>query len=139
MAKRRTRKQGPEQVPAEDLEIHKTLLRKIEDDWLMARIRGDAESTQRLLDETYQGGTSDGLAQTKADFVRFVESSRGPYTCGDHAVRNIQIHGDTAVSTGVVTLRSVNRENPFRYLRVYRKRDGEWRLIASQSARLRST
>jgi len=138
MARGRSRKQDSAERSEEELEVDRTLLSKIEDDWLRARISGDAELTQWLLDDGYQGGTSDGLAQTKADFVRFVESSPGACTSGDHTERDIQIHGDTAVSTGVVTMRSAGRENPFRYLRVYRKRDGEWRLIASQSTRLRT-
>ena len=138
MSRIRTKKQAADRAPEEDQETHRTLLSGIEDDWLTARIRGDAESTRRLLDESYQGCNSDGLAQNKSDFVQFVESSRGPFADGVHTDRNIQIHGDMAVSTGVVTLRSADREHAFRYLRVYRKRDGEWRLIASQSTRLRT-
>ena len=137
MARVRSRKQGGEKISEEDQELDRALLSKIEDEWLTARIRGDAESTQRLLDDTYQGCTSDGLAQTKAEFVRFVELSRVPYTHGDHTERKIHTHGDTAVSAGVATLKSSDRENSFRYLRVYRKHGGEWRLIASQSTRLR--
>jgi hypothetical protein len=138
MVKRRTGKQGSEQIPAEDRELHRTLLWKIEDDWLTARLRGETESTERLLDETYQGGTSDGLAQTKADFVRSVKSSRAFYTDGSQTGRSIQLHGDTAVSTGLATLQTENQRYAFRYLRVFRRSEGEWRLIASQSAGLRT-
>ncbi len=75
--RRRTRKQESQQKPEEDLEFQKTLLAGIEDDWLMARIRGETESTERLLDEDYYGSTSDGMPQTKADFVRFVADVSG--------------------------------------------------------------
>lgn len=134
--RRRTPKQESQKKPDEDLEFQKKLLAGIEDDWLMARIRGEAESTERLLDDAYLGSTSDGMSQTKADFVRSVQSSRGPYAQGDHTSRQIQFSGDTAVSAGVVTMKSADRESRFRYLRVYRKLDGEWRLIASQSTRI---
>ena len=132
MAKVRVRKKTDE----EDQELNSNLLSSMEDEWMAARLRGDTESTERLLDDSYQGATSDGQPQTKADFVRAVESSR-VFTDSGHTERKIRVHGNVAVSTGLATLRSPDRELSFRYLRVFRKRGGEWRLIASQSTLLR--
>jgi hypothetical protein len=130
---------GPEEksriTAPQDADFLRAHLSRIEDLWLAERIRGEAESTELLLDESYLGSTSDALPQTKADFLRFVRSSPSTYTGGEHAERDIRFYGDVAVSTGTVTLTSADRESRFRYLRVYRKVDGEWRLVASQSTR----
>jgi hypothetical protein len=120
-----------------DEEFNRAFLSSIEDEWMAARLRGDTGLTERLLDEGYRGTTSDGLPQTKAEFVRTIELSRLTSMSADHTDRNIGVHGDVAVSSGLATLRALDRQHSFRYLRVYRKSRGEWRLIASQSTRVR--
>jgi hypothetical protein len=117
--------------------LNAQILSRVEDEWLAARLRGETESTERLLDDAYQGATSDGLPQTKADFVRAIETSGTAATDSNQTERSIRVYGTVAVSSGVATLRSPDRANSFRYLRVFRKSGGEWRLIASQSTRLR--
>jgi hypothetical protein len=112
-------------------------LQRIEDDWMAARIQGEAESTQILLDENYQGSTSAGIPQTKADFLNAVRSSRLVFKDFVHTERIMKIHGNTAISTGVATLSSPGKQHSFRYLRVFLKRRNDWCLIASQSTPLR--
>jgi hypothetical protein len=112
-----------------------TLLSKTEDNWLDARVRGETSFSGELLDDAYQGATSDGVLQTKADFIQSIGTWARDLTHGEHAGRSIRIHGDVALSSGIVNLSSVRRRHSFRYLRIFlRRRDG-WRLIASQSTR----
>jgi|SRR5215472_3476042 hypothetical protein len=122
----------------ENQELNKTLLSSIEDQWLAARLRGETESTERLLDANYLGTTSDGVLQTKADFIQRIAQSRVSFTQGEHTERYIRFYGDIAVSVGVATLRAPDRSHSFRYLRVFQKNEGSWRLIASQSTRIRA-
>jgi lysylphosphatidylglycerol synthetase-like protein (DUF2156 family) len=49
-----------------------TLLSKTEDNWLDARVRGETSFSGELLDDAYQGATSDGVLQTKADFIQSI-------------------------------------------------------------------
>ncbi len=124
---------------AADAQAAQDLLIKIEDNWMAERLRGESDTTERLLADNFQGGTSDGLMQSKADFLQFVRDGRGIHESAHHVHRRIELLGQTAISTGVVALKSANREHRFRYLRVFVNDDNEWRLIASQSARLKTS
>lgn len=134
MAKERTRKQ-PSSEP-ENKAAETALLSQTEDAWMAARLLGKKHIVEQLIDETYRGATSHGVAQTKKDLVDSVESSAGSFTECVHSERAIDLVGSVAVSTGVVTLTSPNRRHSYRYLRVYAKSRGKWRLIASQSTPL---
>jgi len=131
MATRR-RKTG---VGVNDPQSALDLLMRIEDEWMAQRLRGESDMTERLLTDDFQGGTSDGLVQSKTDFVRFIRSGFGKHESANHEHRHVVLHGEAAISTGIVALKSGNREHRFRYLRVFVNNHGEWRLIASQSAR----
>ena len=117
-----------------DREAEKTLLLQLEDAWVADRLSGNSESTIQLVDDEYQGGNSAGVAQTKADFIKSAESAARALVRHDQADRAIGFRGNTAISTGTATLHFDTGEHTFRYLRVYDKTDGGWRLIASQSA-----
>jgi|SRR5215469_2890327 len=134
----KSRKKHREEPPRENRANDEALLTALEDEWLASRLRGDLESTERLLDERYQGHTSDGLAQNKEDFLRSVQSSGSRYAESEQTDRTLRVLGDAAVSTGVVTLRSPEKFHSFRYLRVFSKNSGEWRLVASQATRLQA-
>jgi hypothetical protein len=136
MPRGKNRNQNPFEVV--DSEYEKTLLRQIEDEWLGARLRGEIEATQRLLDDSYEGTTSSGVVQTKTEFIKSLQLSRMLFTDAEHTVRNIRVHGNLAISTGTATLRSADRENTFRYIRVFLKNGGEWHLIASQATGLQA-
>jgi hypothetical protein len=133
----KSRKKNREEPPRENLPNDEALLTAMEDEWLVSRLRGETDVIERLIDERYQGHTSDGVVQTKADFVRVIQSPGTRYAEGEQTDRAIRVLGDAAVSTGVVNLRLPDKSHSFRYLRVFYKHNGEWRLIASQATRLR--
>jgi hypothetical protein len=134
----RSRKQRREETSRDTTANDEALLTALEDEWLASRLRGDTDVTERLIDERYQGHTSDGLVQTKADFLSAVQSSGLRYTESEQNERTVRVLGDAAVSTGVIKLRSPERSHSFRYLRVFSKSEGQWRIVASQATRLRA-
>jgi hypothetical protein len=137
MATQRPKKLSSRSSSAEKLELVERQLRQLEDEWMAARIRNEAQSTEALLDDNYHGGTSSGIPQTKEDFVKTVSASRKIFDDFEYTERVIKIHGHTAVSTGVLRLWSPAKQHSFRYLRAYLKRANKWRLIASQSTALK--
>jgi len=139
MRRSSARKPAQAGAPVDLTEQDSLVLSAIEDEWLASRLRGETATSERLLHEAYKGTTSDGLPQTKADFLRALESTGPRLMQSEHRERDIRIYGDTACSTGVAALTSSNREHSFRYLRVYRKSAGEWRLVAAQATRCSSS
>lgn len=134
MARERAWKQ-PSSKP-EDKTSEIALLSQTEDAWMAARLLGKSKIVEQLVDDGYRGATSHGLPQTKAEFMQAVESSAGAFTQYVHSERAIDVLGNVAVSTGVATLTSPKRRHAFRYLRVFAKNRGKWKLIASQSTPL---
>jgi hypothetical protein len=121
---------------SEDKANEKALLLQMEDAWMAARLLGKSKIVEQLVDDAYRGATSHGVSQTKSDFIKAVESSVGAFTHCVHSDRTVELVGNVAVSTGLATLSSSKRRHAFRYLRVFAKNRGKWKLIASQSTPL---
>ena len=134
MAKERAWKQPSNKAENKSDEI--ALLSQTEDAWMTARLLGKSKIVDQLVDDAYRGATSHGLPQTKKEFMEAVESSAGAFTHCVHSERAIDVLGNVAISTGVATLTSPKRRHSFRYLRVFSKNKGKWKLIASQSTPL---
>jgi len=134
MAKERAWKQPSSKAENKTDEI--TLLSQTEDAWMAARLLGKAKIVDQLVDDAYRGATSHGLPQTKKEFLEAVVSSAGAFTQYVHSERTIDVLGNVAISTGVATLTSPRRRHSFRYLRVFSKHKGKWKVIASQSTPL---
>lgn len=136
MAKMRTRTQSGGSPKPGDMEQTRTHLAALEDEWLESRAKGNLEISEQLIDDSYQGATSNGHLQTKAEFLLAISRVASSQSRAEHTERSIQIQGVVAVSTGLACIYSGARSHSFRYLRVFRNADGRWRLIASQSTRI---
>ena len=133
MAKARAGKLGSLKAAAVDQNSVKEQILRLEDEWMTARLRGDSATSQNLLDDTYAGATSRGLAQTKAEFIEADELGAGFFKEHLHSDRIVTFRGDVAISTGTATLSSQTHRHAFRYLRLYLKSNGGWKMVASQS------
>src|SRR6266852_5894059 len=103
-------------VDATDVQTAKDSLMKIEDDWMLQRLRGESHMTERLPADNYQGGTADGVEQSKTGFLHFIRAGHGVHESAQPLHRHIELHGQTAISTGMVVLKSSDRERRYRYL-----------------------
>jgi hypothetical protein len=71
--------------------------------------------------------------------VEWLASLPGRYSRRDVDTQNVEIHGDVAITTGRVRARtgsrSAVREFSFWYVRVYARRDGQWRYLSHRTVR----
>jgi Domain of unknown function (DUF4440) len=123
----------------EDKASETALLLQMEDAWMAARLLGKSQIVEQLVDNEYRGATSRGIPQKKNELVNSAESSAVDFAQYAHSERVIELLGNVAISTGVATLSSPKRHHSFRYLRVFSKTRGKWRLIASQSTPVSTT
>lgn len=108
---------------------------------VMATIAGNIDRLAPLLSEHLSYGHADGRVQSKAELLAAVGSNRMKYEAYDY--EELQI---TPLDDNVVTLsgraRLRGRLGPqlvafrLRFLAVWRREDGAWRLFAYQSAQL---
>ena|SRR5215510_5076792 len=107
---------------------------KLEDQWVQSRATKDPTVSKELLADDYLGGTPNGQAHTKQQYIDGVTA--GTLFAGNAEMtdRKVRIYGDTAVSTGFVT--GAVGLDKVRYIRVFVKRNNKWRLVAAQGTRV---
>jgi ketosteroid isomerase-like protein len=108
---------------------------------IMATIAGDVTRLAPLLADALTYGHADGRVQTKADFLAAVRSNRLQYEAYDYEELHIvRASDDVAIMTGRAKVRAAAGNNRIafrlRFLAVWRREDGAWRLSAYQSAPL---
>ena len=111
-------------------------LMETEDKWLEAGIRGDARAAALLLAEDYQGMTPTGSVEDKAQFVAGIRMGSLRADSYHQDERYVRILGETAVSTGRLSLKQQDGFTQTRYTRVYVRRQGRWQLFVMQATRI---
>lgn len=108
---------------------------------VLCTLRGDTDRLSRLLSDSLIYGHADGRVQTKEVFLAAVRTNRIKYDAYDYQETRITpVTDDVAIMTGHAQLKaSMGSEHvafALRFLSVWRKEDGVWRLFAYQSSRL---
>ena len=106
---------------------------------VLATVRGDLPRVTSLLSEQLHYGHADGRVQTKAQFIAAVRTSQMKYEAYDYLEREVTpVTDDVATMSGRAKLRvsvaGKQLEFIIRFLAVWRREAGDWRLLAYQSA-----
>jgi ketosteroid isomerase-like protein len=104
-------------------------------------IAGDADRLENLLSDDLIYGHADGRVQNKTDFLAAVRANRMRYEAYDYEEMHISPVGDdVALISGRASLQVRMDEQPIafrlRFLAVWHREAGTWRLFAYQSAQL---
>jgi uncharacterized protein (TIGR02246 family) len=108
--------------------------------WAVATVAGDAAALDNLLAADLAYTHSTGETDTKSSFIGNLKGVR-KYTRIDHEAMEVRLYGDVAVlrtSAQVATSANGAPQSPvhLRFLHVWVKQQGKWRLVAHQSLRL---
>jgi len=107
---------------------------KLEDQWVQSRATKNPTMAKDLLSDDYLGANITGQAMNKQQVIDGVTSGALFAGKAEQTDRKVRIYGDTAVSTGVHT--GAVGADKVRYIRVFVKRNGKWRLVAGQGTRI---
>ncbi|MEO0726579.1 MAG: nuclear transport factor 2 family protein [Bacteroidota bacterium] len=104
-----------------------------------AQVQQDGKALQLLLHNDLYYLHSNGLVETKADFIASVNSGKITYQEMFPIERSLKRFGKTAIITGLVLVRGLYQGQSFDiklyYTSVYRKESGRWQLLNWQSTR----
>jgi hypothetical protein len=107
---------------------------------IRALIHADRAELEAVLADDLTYGHGDGRMQTKPDLLTALTSGVVTYQSYDGPPPAVRIQDNVALLTGVAELEATARGTRvklwLRYLAVYVKREGAWRLTAYQSSRL---
>jgi uncharacterized protein (TIGR02246 family) len=97
--------------------------------------RNDFAALDRLLADDYISTQAFGI-QSKAQLMDAWKSGRLKYSSASDTDLWVKVYGDSAVTTGILTLKGRNPAREFtihaRYTGAWVKQKGQWRLVASQ-------
>lgn len=112
-----------------------------EDSRFAAMIAADAEAMRRWLAEDLAYVHSTGRVEGREQLIEALSSGRLRYLAIEPSERRVTMPGpDTAVVQGLARIRARSGDQavdfPARYIAVYARADGTWRMTAWQSLRL---
>jgi len=106
-----------------------------------AYLRGDRAFVDALLADDWTSTDYQGRIWTKADVLAMFDGPRPPMTKAEIDVDRVRLLGDVAIVTGqslaagLVDGRDVTVRQ--RYTDIYVRRDGRWRIVASQGTEIK--
>ncbi|MDB6167452.1 MAG: nuclear transport factor 2 family protein [Verrucomicrobia bacterium] len=113
-------------------------LKELEQHRAEAFARRDIEFIDRTTADDCSFVHAAGDIQTKAHELAALKSSELTYNTNHLDEVSVRLYGDTAVLTGLGTKTGVRNgvkfNNQTRFTRVYVKMNGQWRMVASQTA-----
>ena len=117
--------------------VEQTLM-DLERQWVKAALAGKGEAVAPLLATNFVSVQSDGTMQTKAEYV--ATTSKGKWQVNEVSDMKVQVHGDSAVVTGVWTAKGTDGtgrafDGKERFADTWVKMpDGTWQCVVSASA-----
>ncbi len=127
--------QGPKDTPA----LISTLKAQA-DRWDQAIVAKDRQAIAANMADDFRQIDGVGNIETKASFIDDLMSADltiDPYTVEDFEVR---LFGDVALLSGRTTMTGSYRGKPFsthyRYIDIYVRRSGEWKIVSVQISKL---
>jgi ketosteroid isomerase-like protein len=120
--------------------VDQTLM-DLERQWVKAALASKGEALAPLLATDFVSIQSDGTMQTKAQYV--ANTNKGKWQVSEVSDMKVQVHGDSAVVTGVWTGKGTDGtgktfDGKERFADTWVKvADGKWQCVASASAPLK--
>jgi uncharacterized protein (TIGR02246 family) len=109
---------------------------KLEQQWVDAVVKADAAALEKIYTDDLIYTHSSGTVDTKASYIDSLKTGKAKYESIERDDIKVRFYGDTAI----VTCHSVIKVNKntinSRYIHVYVKQKGAWRMAAHQTTRV---
>src|SRR5262245_25015749 len=115
-------------------------VKKTDQQWADAILRRDAATLDRILADDLRYVHGNASVQNKKEFLDSIKAGDLAYHTFEFQDVDVRVFGDTAVVMSKprmsITMNGQDQKFEARFLRVYVKRGGVWRLVAHQATRL---
>ncbi len=112
----------------------------IDKSWAAAVVANDVASLEKLCSPDLIYAHSDGQIDSYEEYLNRLRKKTSNYQAIDISKSSAKLYGDTAVVNARAFFRVLadgnQINNDIAYTHVYQKRDGEWKLIAHQAAKM---
>jgi ketosteroid isomerase-like protein len=111
-------------------------LRRIDREWNEAYPNRDIEALNRIIADDWKCIDGTGRVISKQQLLERVSTNPNPFASHEFDEFDLRIFGETAIVTGRLSAKGRNDAGDFsleqRYIRVYVRRVGIWRAVATQ-------
>lgn len=115
-------------------------LKKLDADWNVLRLKGDARALGALLADDWMLTHSDGRVQSKADYLQELATKSRTNSQIENVDVQVRPYRETAVITGTSVQSGVSDGKPwqgkFRFTRVWVHLPERWVMVSSHSSRI---
>jgi ketosteroid isomerase-like protein len=116
-------------------------IRELEDQFEQAVVKGDLKFFEKALAKEFTHTTQSGVFRNREEWLSNHKAGQSNYDALNTNQVAIRLYGDTAIVTARIaphgrTFEGQPIEGQYRYLRVWVKQDGTWRVVAFQSTRI---
>jgi len=112
----------------------------VEQRWVRAHRELDLDAIEEILADEYLQIRADGTVIGKTEALQSYRSGKRKWDFADSDEYQVVVHGDAVILVGSWRGRGENDGEPFdyaaRFMAIYVRRNGEWRLVADQSTPL---
>jgi len=115
-------------------------VKAVGDRWMKAMMDRDAAALDRIYAEDYTFVDPSGRIMTRDEDINDIKSGKLKFESHDHSNVQTRIYGDTAVVTGISTIKGTYEvediSGQYRWTDTFVRRNGEWKVVASQVTRI---
>jgi uncharacterized protein (TIGR02246 family) len=123
-------------LPAVAQSAAEAAILKLEQQWVDAVVKADTAMLDKLYTDDMLYTHSSGTVDTKASYIDSLKTSKAKYTSIERDEIRVRLYGATAIVTCRSVIKVNNNTIPARYIHVYVKQKGVWRMAAHQTTRL---
>lgn len=124
---------------AEDKEVREIIRLELERAALI--VARDVEAIDRLVPDSYTMTRASGVVLNKSEVMAALKSGELLYEELRRECKNVAISQNTAVAMGLDTIKGMFRgkrmDGQYRFRNTYVQTDGQWKLVATISTRIR--
>lgn len=116
-------------------------INRLQQDWLAALLKGDAAPLQRIFADDYIAATEAGAVVNKAQVIASIRPAPAAATPPQVAVSEsrLRFYGATAISTGLLSVKTPVENTGLRYTIVLNKQSGQWQVSGSHVSRVNAS
>jgi uncharacterized protein (TIGR02246 family) len=115
-------------------------IRALEQKRVAALVAGDVKALENIFSDDLTYTHSSGKLETKAQFLDGIKSGAVKYDAMNHQDVQARAYGDAVILNGTSEVKVKSEGQPLafriRFIAVYVKQRGQWRMVAWQSTRI---
>jgi hypothetical protein len=109
---------------------------KLEEQWVAALVKADTAALEKLYADDLVYTHSSGAVDTKAKYIDSLKTGKTKYESLDRDDIKVRMYGTTAIVTCHAIFKVNNNTINLRYVHIYVKEKGAWKMVMHQATRL---